>query len=106
MNWRKDNTPTMQFDATVSLSTLIAALAVVITVSTAYVKGTRWLSAQLTLFQVTLNYHAEQIKQHSLRMDRYEAHYVTQATHLQRIVGRLEGQDRRMFVRSPPLVDE
>ena len=86
--------PQIHFDSTVSFGTVLTIASMIIGLVAAYSKGTKWLGIELTKFEMTLNQHATQLQQQTERMDRYEERYVTIAAHLQRIIGRIEEQDR------------
>lgn len=51
-------------------------------------------------FETTLNSHASRMTNHAERMDRYEARYMEIASQLQRIIGRIEEQDKSPFPRN------
>jgi len=51
-------------------------------------------------FETQLQTHSTNIQGHAARMDRYEARYVEIAGQLQRIIGRIEEQDRSPYPRN------
>jgi hypothetical protein len=51
-------------------------------------------------FDTTLRAHTDNLARHAARMDRYEERYVQIANNLQRIIGRMEEQDRSPWPRN------
>jgi hypothetical protein len=85
----------VHFDGTITLGTLLSAIAIVFSIATAYVKGTRWLEEQLTTFKLTLEHHGQQLERHASRMDGYEQKYSSLSETMARWIGRMEASDRR-----------
>jgi len=93
------------FDWTLSFGSLLTIVSFAIACIVTYTKATRWLATQFTRFELTLAMHAEQLGHHAERMDRYEGRYIEIAGQLQRIIGRIEEQDRSPFPRNRRIVN-
>ncbi len=75
--------------------TLGTILTIVTLISIAIAFGRRFGN-----FETQLAAHGVNLVKHSERMDRYEEHYMTIAGQMQRIIGRIEEQDKSPFPRN------
>ncbi len=85
----------VHWNGEITLGAMLTAATFVLTVIVVYTKATTWLESRFTRFETTLFDHATQLSKHAERMDRYESRYVTIASDLQWLIGRMDGDRRR-----------
>lgn len=81
----------VQFDTTISLGAVLSAAGLIVTILVLYHKAVQSFDG----LKAGIHAHAELLDKQDQRMERYEGRYLDLSSALQKIVGRIEAEDRR-----------